>query len=89
MTTDDCTQRAVYQTGGVGDSETVPMCESMLTTGVGLGDVPLIACSHTTFQCGLLEKQNGNKSGFSISSCGPHYYSLLSILGISVAILLS
>ena len=37
------------------------LCERMLTPGVGLGDVPLIACSHMTFRCGLLEQQNGNK----------------------------
>ena len=33
----------------------------MLTPGVGLGDVPLGACSHMTFRMCLLEKQNGNK----------------------------
>jgi hypothetical protein len=65
MTTDNCIQQADYQTGGGGDSKAVRMnhcmCERMLTTGVGLGDVPLIACSHMTFRCGLLEKQNGEK----------------------------
>ena len=61
----------------------------MLTPGVGLGDVPLGACSHMTFRMCLLEKQNGNKWGFSISSCGPQNYSLLSMFGISDDILLS
>ena len=60
-----------------------PRVKRMLTTDVGLGDVPLGACSHMTFRMCLLEKQNGNKLGFSISSCGPQNYSLLIMLGIS------
>ena len=41
------------------------------------------------FRMSLLEKQNGNKWGWSMSSCGPQNYSLLSMLGISADILLS
>ena len=55
------------------------LCECMLTSDVGPGDVPFGSCSHMTFRmlC-LLEKHNVNKWGFSISSCGPQKYSLLS-----------
>ena len=33
------------------------VCERMVTSGVGLGDVPLGACSYVTFRCSLLKKQ--------------------------------
>ena len=62
----------------------------MITPVVGLGDLSLgFLFSHMTFRMCLLEKQNGNTWGFSISSCGPQSFSLLGMLGISADILLS
>ena len=65
------------------------LCERILTSGVGLGDVPLECLFYMTFRFSLLEKQNGNNEVHLFLRVDLMYYSLLSILGISDAILLS
>ena len=54
-----------------------------------LGIYPLVSVLTWRFDCDLLEKQNGNKWGFSIFSCGPQNYFLLWMFGTSDDILLS
>ena len=61
----------------------------MLTSGVGLGDASLGACSYMTFRFSLLEKQNGKNEVTLFLRVDLVYYALLSILGISADILLS
>jgi hypothetical protein len=61
----------------------------MLTVGVGLGDVPLERLFYMTFRFFLLEKQNGKNEVLLFLRVDLMYYSLLSILGISTAILLT